>query len=41
VDTKGVEYKCPGCGTKITIKSGDNICPKCGFHIHVEKGQLK
>ena len=40
VDVEGVEYKCDSCGTKFNIKSGDNVCLKCGFRVHVEKGTL-
>ncbi len=41
VDVVGVEYDCPECGTKFTIKTGDNPCPECGFVITVEKGELE
>lgn len=41
VDKKGVEYDCPECGETYVIRTGDNPCPKCGFVITVEKGELR
>lgn len=39
VDVDGFEYECPGCGTAMTVTSGDNECPRCGFVLTVEKGE--
>ena len=38
---RGVEYVCPECGETYALVVGENPCPKCGFVITVEKGELR
>lgn len=38
---EGVEYTCPGCGRKLVIRLGENLCPSCGFAINAEAGELE
>lgn len=38
--SEGVEYSCPECDTTLQLKTGDNVCPKCGFEIQVSVDKL-
>lgn len=37
----GVECACPGCGRKLVIMLGENLCPSCGLAINAKAGELE
>lgn len=42
--TGGRAFKCPACGTRITVEDGEmdfEYCPYCGMHMRLEGGTDK